>query len=79
MISEKNLSVIWRQVDPWLYKNDQLHYKGILFDLLKYLSNSLNFTYNLMESFEYGSFIKRNNSWSGMKDQLERNVILKVE
>ena len=59
---------------PWLYGNHPVNCRGILCDLIKYLTKSLNSTYTLIEAHETGTFVKSNNSWTGSLGQLQRNV-----
>ena len=69
-----NLRLIVRPQSPWFIGNDLVNCQGILCPLIKYLSESLNFTYTLTQAYEIGTFTEWNHSWTGALGHLHRNV-----
>jgi len=62
---------------PWIYVNqtiDKQYCEGIQCQLLKYVSKSLNFSYEFVfekEGIEYGL---ENKTWTGFMGAINRNV-----
>ena len=71
-----NLRVAVYPHKPLFYGNDLVQCEGILCDLIKYLSKSMNFTTHYIRSYDRGRFEASNNSWSGAVGLLQRNVNL---
>ena len=70
----KNLRTVFRPNKPWIYVNNQTNCEGILCHLIKYLSKSLNFSYNLILDDEGQGFKLPNGQWSGVFGRFQRNV-----
>ena len=72
----RHLRLIINAHKPWMYDinvtNCHGDCHGVLCNLLTYLSNSLNFSYNFIIESDYG--VKNNGSYSGYMGHLQRNV-----
>ena len=68
---EKHLRVVAPRIVPWIFRINDHECNQILCELIKYLSKSLNFTYNLIETINDRKITK-----SRSIVQIQRNVSL---
>ena len=62
---------------PWIIINksiDRQYCEGIQCDLLKYVSKSMNFSYEFIIEKSVIGWKLQNNSWNGMIGKIDRNV-----
>ncbi len=71
-----NLRISVIQHHPWIQLINGNDCKGILCELLKHLSNSLNFSYNFIEIKEGYGIKGSNKKWTGHFGLLQKNVII---
>ena len=67
------------QFPPFMFlnENDNINCTGITCNLIKYLSRSLNFTYEFIKYSEKISFRLPNGSWPGLIGLFQRDVSFK--
>ena len=70
--------VSYKQQKPWMMRKGQNDCQLVLCELIKYLSRSMNFTYNFIDVTHFGIFNAQNQSWSGAMGRFQRNVWLLI-
>ena len=61
---------------PWIYNINGTDCAGILCPVIKYLSTSINLTYQFVDGTEIGDQFPNNKCWTGFMGQFQSNVIL---
>ena len=69
-----HLRLIVNPIHPWIYDIKGTDCKGVHCHLLRYVSTSLNFTYNFIEDPIGVGLVLKNGSCTGWLGILQRNV-----
>ena len=72
-----HLRIVLDPLPPWIYLNKskgEQHCTGIQCQLLKYISKSLNFSYEFIIDKQGMGYELKNKSWNGFMGQIARNV-----
>ena len=72
----RHLRLVGEMLRPWIeiVGNDNTQCIGIQCKLIKYLSSSLNFTFEIFEEKAGPGYELQNGSWTGMMGRIQRNV-----